>query len=372
MRSLRFAFFGSSLVSAYWNGAATYFRGVLKELHRQGHAVTFYEPDAFERQRHRDLEKPDFARSVVYPATARGLDAALEEGLASDVVVKASGVGFGDAVLEEAVAHRPGAALRIFWDVDAPATLAALENGENNTLRRAVPAFDAILTYGGGDPVVERYGALGARQCVPVYNACDPDHHHPAAAEERFVCSLAFAGNRLPDREARVHEFFFRAAREAPGERFLLAGSGWAEDLPPLPNLRLHGHLYTRDHNAFNCSARAVLNVCRESMAKVGFSPPTRVFEVAGAGACLITDDWRGIEHFLTPGEECLVARDGAEVARLLRGLRPEEAAAIGERGRHRILREHTYRHRAEGLERILAGLLASSAAPSASTSASA
>ena len=46
----RIAFFGSSLVSAYWNGAATYYRGMIRALAERGHRVTFYEPDAYERQ----------------------------------------------------------------------------------------------------------------------------------------------------------------------------------------------------------------------------------------------------------------------------------------------------------------------------------
>ena len=62
-------------------------------------------------------------------------------------------------------------------------------------------------------------------------------------------------------------------------------------------------------------SVTAALNICRESMARYGFCPATRVFEAAGAGACLITDDWEGIELFLEPGREVLVARDGEEVA---------------------------------------------------------
>ncbi len=55
---LRIAFFASSLVSAYWNGAATYYRGLARALHDRGHALTFYEPDAFDRQRHRDIPDP--------------------------------------------------------------------------------------------------------------------------------------------------------------------------------------------------------------------------------------------------------------------------------------------------------------------------
>ena len=63
---LNIAFFGSSLVSAYWNGAATYYRGIVRALHARGHRVTFYEPDAYERQQNRDIADPDYATVVVY------------------------------------------------------------------------------------------------------------------------------------------------------------------------------------------------------------------------------------------------------------------------------------------------------------------
>jgi spore maturation protein CgeB len=271
--------------------------------------------------------------------------------------VKASGVGVLDAELEAAVLEL-GARTTVFWDVDAPATLARMEADEDDSLRALVPRYDLVLTYGGGDPVVERYMALGARDCVPVYNALDPGTHHPVEPDERFRCDLAFLGNRLPDREARVEEFFLRAAELAPGRSFVLGGSGW-DDRPLPPNVRYLGHVSTRDHNALNATPLAVLNVSRESMAANGFSPATRVFEAAGAGACLITDAWDGIELFLEPGSEVLVARDGAEVAALVEALEPERAHAIGEAARRRVLAEHTYAHRAVDVERLLEAELA-------------
>ncbi len=91
-------------------------------------------------------------------------------------------------------------------------------------------------------------------------------------------------------------------------------------------------------------------------MARYGFSPPTRIFEAAGAGACLITDEWEGIELFLEPEREVLVARDGAEVAEHLQNLTPDRARAIGRAALHRVLAEHTYAHRAAQLEGVLAG----------------
>jgi spore maturation protein CgeB len=89
-------------------------------------------------------------------------------------------------------------------------------------------------------------------------------------------------------------------------------------------------------------------------MAANGFSPPTRVFEAAGAGACLLTDAWEGIELFLEPGREVLVAESGADVAALLAELTRAQAREIGRAAHRRVLAEHTYARRAEQVERIL------------------
>jgi spore maturation protein CgeB len=348
------AFFGSSLVSAYWNGAATYYRGIIRALSERGHNVTFYEPDAYERQAHRDIDDPPWATVVVYDNHANAAMEAIEAARGADVIVKASGVGVFDELLEAAVLDlkRPGNTI-VFWDVDAPATLERVKSNPADPFLPLVSRYDFVLTYGGGDPVVNAYRALGARECVPIYNALDPATHFPVPREERFAADLAFLGNRLPDREARVEEFFLRAAAEANERKFLLGGSGWGDKAMP-SNVEYAGHVYTRDHNAFNCSPRAVLNISRESMARFGFSPATRVFEAAGAAACLITDAWEGIENFLEPGVEVLVARDGHEVAQHVASLEEGTARRIGLAARERILARHTYAHRAEQVEQLL------------------
>jgi len=352
------AFYGSSLLSSYWNGAATYYRGILSALAPLGHRITFFEPDAFDRQQHRDIDPPDYATSVVYPATAEGLNGVLAQAHEADVVVKASGVGvFDDELLAGILAHaRPGA-VKLFWDVDAAATLETIRADAGHPARPLLPQLDAVLTYGGGPPVIEAYRALGAKACIPIYNALDPATHHPVAPNSRFSADLAFLANRLPDRERRVEQFFLDAASRCPAQSFLLGGNGW-HDKPMPANVRAIGHVGTADHNAFNCSAKAALNVARDSMAQVGFSPATRVFEAAGAGACLITDAWEGIEMFLQPGTEVLVARDGQEVAEHLQTLTPARARAIGEAARCRVLADHTYAQRAVIVDRLLRDLL--------------
>ncbi|HSU59183.1 MAG TPA: glycosyltransferase [Bryobacteraceae bacterium] len=350
---MKIAFWGSSLVSAYWNGAATYYRGILRALAQLGNQIVFFEPDAYDRQQHRDIEDPEWARIVVYnPRDQAEVNRHLTASAPFDIVVKASGVGVLDELLEAHIAAMPSSVCKVFWDVDAPATLDRLAANPSDPFHLALPRFDLVLTYGGGRRVTEQYCRIGARECFAIYNAFDPDIHFPVPAEPRYACDLSFLGNRLPDREARVEEFFLRAAELVPECRFLLGGSGWA-DKPVSSNVTYIGHVYTADHNAFNCSGRMVLNISRESMARYGFSPATRVFEAAGAGACLITDAWEGIDSFLQPGREVLIARDGAEVAEIMRGLNPERARRIGQSARARVLADHTYSKRGDLVQSI-------------------
>ena len=363
---MRLAIFGSSIVSAYWNGAATYYRGMCRALHARGHRIRFIEQDIYDRQQHRDFpEPPDYCDVRVvagWPALERELAAARAD---ADLVVKCNDTGAYDREMEEWLVGGAGGAAAsgppvAFWDVDAPATLAECA-APDSYLRRLVPRFACVLTYGGGPPVVAGYRALGARRVVPVYNAVDPDAYAPVPPSPDFVCDLFFMGNRLPDREARFRRFFLEAAALAPEARLLLGGEGWG-DLALPANVRAIGHCPTPLHPVLNCSARLVLNLTRDAMAAAGYSPPTRVFEVAACGACLVTDAWEGLEQFFQPGDEVLEARGPEDLAHYLATVSWERARAIGARARARALRDHTYASRAAIFEAAALDVLAGAA----------
>jgi len=337
--------FGSSIVSSYWNGAATYYRGCYKYLARLGYDITFAEPNAYGRQQHRDAGDFSYVKSVVYEP-AVDLDRMLEMAREADIVVKHSGIGVDDAELERRVLECSRDAMCFFWDVDAPATLHRMRSDASDALREATPAYDAILTYGGGPKARAGFLEFGARAYYSIYNALDPDTHHPVAPDPELACDVAFLGNRLPDREARVEEMFLRAAELAPDQRFLLGGEGWGDKSMP-GNVRWLGHVPTAMHNRVNCSAGMVMNINRISMADFGFSPPTRVFEVAGAGACMLCDDWPGIADCFEPGTEIMVVRSAEDVAEALHANDASARRRIGDAFHARALRDHTYAQRA-------------------------
>ncbi len=355
---MKLVIFGSSLVSAYWNGAATYYRGICRAMYARGHEVVFVEPDLYERQRHRDLvDDPEYAEVRVCAGWA-DLQRELDRARDADLVAKCSGVGGWDMELAQAALALQSARTRVaFWDVDAPQTLAAA-NAEAvdapDTFRSLIPHYDLVLLYGGGPPVQRAYARLGAKRSVLVYNAVDPDEYYPVQPQPARKCDLLFMGNRMPDRESRVHELFFEAARRAPDLDFVLGGNGWGDCALP-PNVRWVGHVPTAEHRAWNCSARLVLNINRADMAATGYSPPTRVFEAAGCACCVVTDAWDGISTFFAPDSEILIASSPDDIVHHVRVTSPARAREIGAAARRRVLADHTYTRRAAELETALA-----------------
>jgi len=191
--------FGSSLVSAYWNGAATYYRGLLCDLAVRGYDITFYEPDAYERQQHRDMEPPRWARSVVYPATRDGLAMVLCEAAQADVVIKASGVGVFDN--EHFPPRLIGRIRRLVLegadliDPDRTPLRATLGPSRGNDPEiRMRAALDLVAGAAPAAPVVRGGGAeQRLRECARRRHAADPGR----ADEEVGVGDVAAAKGAL-------------------------------------------------------------------------------------------------------------------------------------------------------------------------------
>ena len=93
-----------ALLSTSWNGSATYYRGIIRYLHERGHRITFYEPDACERQQHHDFPEPDWAQVVVYqPNEGEAGRVIAAASKTADVMMKTSGAGVLDELLEQAI-----------------------------------------------------------------------------------------------------------------------------------------------------------------------------------------------------------------------------------------------------------------------------
>jgi spore maturation protein CgeB len=119
-------------------------------------------------------------------------------------------------------------------------------------------------------------------------------------------------------------------------------------------NVQRVQHLPPKEHCAFYNRQRFTLNVTREAMVQSGYSPSVRLFEAAACGTPIITDAWTGIETFLEPGREILIAKTSDDVTRILNDMDEQQRLLIASRARSRILREHTADHRAREIEALV------------------
>lgn len=353
---MRIACFGASLVSAYEHGAATYFRGVLRALAGRGHRVRFYEPAHAERLAHRDIVDPDWAEIERFTPDGIGVEAALEHAAEADMLIKASGIGVFDDLLDATVPQCVvPPTLAVYWDLTPARTLTRLHDDPDFPLRAQLQRYDVVLARYGGEQTLEAFQQFGARICFPLYSALDPEVHRPSRAQPEWAADVLFMAHRAGAFDTRVQGDFLGAAAALPARRFLLAGCGW-DDLSLPGNATCRGYLYTSEHNAYNSSATAVLDLPRPENAALGYAPSARLFEAAGAGACVVSDAWEGLDTFLEPGREVLVAHGLAELVEVLRNLNPGRAAAIGRRAYERTRHEHTYERRAGELEALFEG----------------
>ncbi len=349
---MKLVIFGLTVSSAWGNGHATLWRGLLRALARKGHEAVFFEKDVPYYAQHRDLVRGDGYELVLYPSFDEVLPAARRALDTADVAMVTSYCPDARRATDLVLAS-PGR--HVFYDMDTPITLAALARGEEVPYlpARGLGDFDLVLSYTGGAALSELGTLLGARRVAPLYGSVDPDVHAPAAPAERYRADLSYLGTYSDDRQATLDRLFVEPARRSPGLRFLIGGAQYPAVFPWTPNIWFVRHLPPSEHPAFYSSSRATLNVTRGPMAEMGYCPSGRLFEAAACGTPVLSDEWEGLSTFFRPGEEILTAREPADVLAAL-ALPDEELAAVGRRARERTLAEHVAERRALELEDAL------------------
>ncbi len=349
---MKIVIFGLSVSSSWGNGHATLWRGLCKALIRAGHQVVFFERDVPYYREHRDFPELPGGELRLYQEWEEIRARAAEHLADADVALTTSycrdAVRATDLMLEAPV-------IRVFYDLDAPITLERVTRGEavDYLGERGLADYDLVLSYSGGRALEELQTLLGARRVAPLYGFVDPDAHHPVATQPDLPADLSYLGTYAEDRQATLETLFIEPARRLPNRRFLIGGALYPGDFPWTPNVFFLHHVDPPRHPAFFCSSRLTLNVTRRAMRAYGYCPSGRLFEAAACATPIISDSWEGLEHFLQPGAEILVA-DSAEDA--VAAIEADDGflRELGARARERVLAEHTAGHRAEELERLL------------------
>jgi spore maturation protein CgeB len=360
---MRVVYFTHSLQSCWNHGNAHFLRGVLRELLARGHDVRAYEPTGAW-----SLE------NLLRDHGPEGLDdwrAAYPE---------LSSTEFGDLGGVEAAVD--GADLVIVHEWNDPALVAALAalrtRGARFTLlfhdthHRAVSdpdairafdlsGYDGVLAFGEAlSEVYRRWGWSG--RVWTWHEAADVRLFRPPAVEGERA-GLVWIGNwGDEERSAELEAFLFRPAART-GLPLNVYGVRYPEHA--LAVLRKHGVRY----NGWLPNARApevfarhlaTVHVPRRFYTTVLPGVPTiRVFEALACGIPLASAPWNDAEGLFRPGQDYLVARDGAEMERHLTALRDDGdlRASLVASGLERIHARHTCAHRVDELLTIVGGL---------------
>jgi spore maturation protein CgeB len=345
---VKLVIFGLSVSSAWGNGHATLWRGILRALAARGHDVVFFERDTPFYASHRDLPVGEGYEIVVYPSWSEVAPRARREVESADAALLTS-YQADAARAGELLRHASGA--RIFYDLDTPVTLDLLARGVDVPWLPAhgLRDFDLVLSFSGGASLNALVQRLGARRVAPLYGCVDRSAHHPVEARAEWACDLSYLGTYTADRQGSVDGLFLDVAARLPERAFMLGGPMYPAEMRVTPNVTCIPHVPPANHPAFYCSSRCTLNLTRAAMKQTGFSPSARLFEAAACGVPIITDGWEGLDQFFEPDREILVAHAAADVVRAL-SLAPSALARMARRARERTLAEHTADRRAEEL----------------------
>ena len=348
---MRLVVFGLSVSSTWGNGHAALWRGLIAALVAQGHVVTFYERDVSYYAEHRDLQDLPGGGLVFYADWAEIRESARRDIAEADVAIVTSYCPDAIAATDLVCAGR---ALRCFYDLDTPVTLAAIENGEDVAYigPHGLAAFDLVLSYTGGAALDALRTRLSARRVAPLYGWADPTAYRAVAPVSHYTSALSYLGTYAADRQPALDRLLIESARLRPRERFVIGGALYPQTFPWTDNIYFVRHLPPAEHCAFYSSARLTLNVTRAPMARMGWCPSGRLFEAACCGTPILSDWWDGLETFFEPGREIIVA-ETTEDAMAALDLDDAGLHAMSRRARERVLAEHTSGHRARSMIEI-------------------
>jgi spore maturation protein CgeB len=352
--SMKIVIYGLAITSSWGNGHATTYRSLCKALARRGHQIHFIEKNLEWFRDNRDMPRPDFCKVHLYADWAESERNLIRLSNDADAIVVGS--YFPDAIAATEGLLEAGSGPLIFYDIDTPITIAKLRtDGRAGYINAAqIPQFAAYLSFTGGPVLREIEDRFGSPYAVPFYCSVDPELYRPKPIERQFECVLSYLGTHAKDRQPKLMKFLNETAELLPESRFIVAGAQYPKETPWAKNVERIVHLSPPDHPSFYCSSNFTLNLTRDEMVAAGYSPSVRLFEASACGAAIISDYWKGLEHFLTPNNEVLLPKDAYEVSQIIRTMPEEDRTRIGLNARERVLSEHTAAHRAIEFEQIV------------------
>jgi len=212
--------------------------------------------------------------------------------------------------------------------------------------------YDAFFTNSKG--VIPDLQEMGAKNVHPLYYGVDPELVAPVEVGKDI--DVSFFGYGSDFREEWMEKLITIPSQKMPELSFAVAGENFRIDLG---NAKMVGDLSYSQWRQFCCRSKINLNITRWSHANVYASSTSRPFELAAFGSCIVSQPYNGIEEWFEVGKELIVVNSENEAIETYKRLlhNGEDREKIGTRARGRILKEHTFKHRAHQLIDVIRGI---------------
>ncbi len=357
---MRIVMFYHTLLSDWNHGNAHFLRGIASELISQGYEVDVYEPQdswSYQSLVAEHGEKPIRKFRAAYPQLS-SIRYALSE-LNLDEALRGADL----VIVHEWNAHelvkrigehraRSGNYVLLFHDthhrmVTAPESMAAYD----------LSHYDGVLAY--GKVLKELYEQRRwARSAWTWHEAADLRVFHPLADASKQG-DLIWIGNWGDDeRSSEIREFLIEPVKKLK-LKARVYGVRYPDDAKKaLANAEIEyaGWLPNYEVPRIFAQYKITVHIPRRPYVKMLPGIPTiRPFEAMACGIPMICSPWNDAENLFRPGKDYLIARNGTEMADLLRSVltNPDRAAELAKNGLETIRARHTCAHRVSELLEI-------------------
>src|SRR5919197_3140089 len=242
----------------------------------------------------------------------------------------------------------------VYYDADVPMSLpefGGMDTGFNIYHGADPGEYDLVLSNSEGG--IPRLLELGARRADHLFWGADPELFAPQEVEKDIDVFFYAYGDKF--RRNWMRELIGEPSRRLPDADFALGGADFRGDVG---RARAIGYFPVNTLSRVISSARINLNVARRPHATVYASSTSRLFELAAAGAAIVTNPYEGIDRWFEPGRELVVVASADEAVSTYRELLDDPGATeeLGRRARERVLDEHTFAQRARRVPDLVGG----------------
>lgn len=239
-----------------------------------------------------------------------------------------------------------------YFDGDVPASLPNMKgfaSGFRIYQGADVSEYTAFISNSkGGEDLLKQ---LGVKNVHTVWYGADPDVFSPVTTPTQDI-DVMFYGHGREYRSDWIDDMITNPSRELENSHFAVRGTR----LGDIGNTEMLPYLSFSKLREYSCRSKINLCITRGAHASVYGSSSSRPFELSSMGACIVANPYNGLEQWFEPEKEIIIINSAAEAMDRYQFLlkNEKERKAIGVAARERVLKEHTFRHRAHDLIRIV------------------